>query len=522
MHGEAAVQESIDNRPVRHLDRHRDPAWVARGRHQPIAQGCQAGSAVREVPLAHDLAGSIEKADLVLLRAPIDASKPAYSAITHDPYPPGRHEPPRRLPIPVRALQGATSYWACIVANSSGHMSHDDAHGTGGRLVAPNELARLASLQLVATRQLRRVQGGRPRTASACQGGGVDRPLKEASVEQAITIGLDIAKRVFQAHGADASGRVVFRKRLVRAEVLEFFASQPPCVVALEACGGAHHWAREIGRLGHTGRLIPPAYVKPFVKRQKNDPADAEAICEAAQRPGMRFVPVKTDAQQASALVFRTRDLLVRQRTQCINALRGHLTEYGHVVPKGTDHVDQLVALVKDAKSSMPEAAREILQVLISTFEALEKQIDGLDAEISRRAKDDPVARRLMTIPGIGPIAATAIIALVPAPQGFRAGRDFAAWLGLTPLQKSTGGKQKLGAISKMGERTIRRLLILDASAVVRWASRRGAAAGPWLARMLARKPRMLVTTALANKTARIVWALLVKGGTYKAPAVAA
>jgi transposase len=293
-------------------------------------------------------------------------------------------------------------------------------------------------------------------------------------------------------------------------------------VVALEACGGAHHWAREIGKLGHTVRLIPPAYVKPFVKRQKNDAADAEAICEAAQRPGMRFVPVKSEAQQANGVVFRARDLLVRQRTQCINALRGHLTEYGHVAPQGPAHVDSLVALVEAPASSVPESARTILKVLIGTFEALEAQIQELDAEIARRAKADPVARRLMTVPGIGPIAATAITALVPAPEGFRAGRDFAAWLGLTPLQKSTGGKQKLGAVSKMGERTIRRLLILGASAVVRWASQRGAPAGSWLARMLARKPRMLVTVALANKTARVVWALLVKGGTYRAPAMAA
>ena len=339
---------------------------------------------------------------------------------------------------------------------------------------------------------------------------------------QASTIGLDIAKRVFQAHGADASGRVVFRKRLARAKVLEFFAALPPCVVALEACGGAHHWAREIGKLGHTVRLIPPAYVKPFVKRQKNDAADAEAICEAAQRPGMRSVPVKSEAQQANAVVFRARDLLVRQRTQCINALRGHLAEYGHVVPQGTAHVGGLIALVEGPNSSVPASARVILQVLIRTLEALGTQLEQLDAELAQRAKADPVARRLMTIPGIGPIAATAIAALVPAPEGFRTGRDFAAWLGLTPLQKSTGGKQRLGAISKMGERTIRRLLILGASAVVRWASQHGAVEGSWLARMLSRKPRMLVTVALANKTARIVWALLVKGGTYKAPAVAA
>jgi transposase len=346
--------------------------------------------------------------------------------------------------------------------------------------------------------------------------------LKEASVGQASTIGLDIAKRIFQAHGADAAGQVVFRKRLTRAKLLEFFAAQPPCVVAMEACAGSHHWAREIGKLGHAVRLIPPAYVKPFVKRQKNDAADAEAICEAAQRPSMRFVPVKTETQQANGVLFRARDLVVRQRTQCINALRGHLAEHGHVVPKGITHAPTLIAHVEDPNASLPESARTVLKVLISTFKALGAQLEALDAEIARRAKADPVARRLMTIPGIGPIAATAITALVPAPEGFRAGRDFAAWLGLTPLQKSTGGKQKLGAVSKMGERTIRRLLIIGASAVVRWAGRRDAEAGPWLARMLARKPKMLVIVALANKTARIIWALLVKGGVYRRPVAAA
>ena len=339
---------------------------------------------------------------------------------------------------------------------------------------------------------------------------------------QASTIGLDIAKRVFQAHGADASGHVVFRKRLVRAKLLEFFAAQPPCIVAMEACAGAHHWGREIGRLGHTVRLVPPAYVKPYVKRQKNDTADAEAICEAAQRPSMRFVPVKSEEQQANGVVFRARDLLVRQRTQCINALRGHLSKYGYVFSQGITHADAVIALIEDPASFVPESARAILAVLGDTFQALEAQIQTLDAEITRRAKADPVARRLMTIPGIGPIAATAITALVPAPEGFRAGRDFAAGLGLVPLQRSTGGKQKLGAVSKMGERTIRRLLILGASAVVRWAGQRGAPEGTWLAGMLVRKPKMLVTVALANKTARIVWAVLVKGGVYRAPVPAA
>ena len=341
-------------------------------------------------------------------------------------------------------------------------------------------------------------------------------------MEQVTTIGLDIAKHVFQVHGADAAGQVLLRKRVTRAKLLGLLAAQPPCIVAMEACAGAHYWARQIGKLGHEVRLIPPAYVKPFVKRQKTDAADAEAICEAAQRPSMRFVPVKTEEQQANAIVFRARDLLVRQRTQCVNALRGHLLEFGYVFPQGISHVATLVGLVEDPQSSVPESARIILQLLVDTFTALDGQIAALDAEINRRSKADPTARRLMTIPGVGPIVSTAITALVPAAEGFRAGRDFAAWLGLTPVQRSTGGKQKLGAVSKRGERTIRRLLIIGASAVVRQASRRGAPKGSWLARMLARKPKMLVTVALANKTARIVWALLVKGGVYRAPVAAA
>lgn len=337
------------------------------------------------------------------------------------------------------------------------------------------------------------------------------------------TIGLDIAKNVFQAHGADATGRQVFSRRISRGKVLEFFAGQPKCLVALEACGGAHHWARELMRMGHDVRLIPPAYVKPFVKRQKNDAADAEAICEAVQRPSMRFVTVKSEEQQASALVFRTRDLLVRQRTQTINAIRGHMAEYGWVAPKGPTWVTMLGELIDDeSAASLPQAAREMFRVMLAMLGELGRQIVDLDKEIARRAREDGVARRLMTIPGIGPIAATAIAALAPAAATFKRGRDFAAWLGLTPLQKSTGGKTKLGRTSKMGERTLRRLLIIGSSAVVRQASKRGAPEGSWLARMLARKPRMLVTVAQANKTARIVWALLTKQEDYKAPAVMA
>jgi transposase len=341
-------------------------------------------------------------------------------------------------------------------------------------------------------------------------------------VGEVSTVGLDIAKSIFQAHGADASGEAVFRKKLGRGRLLAFFAGLPSCVVAMEACAGAHHWARELARLGHTVRLIPPAYVKPFVKRQKNDEADAEAICEAAQRPTMRFVPVKSQEQQASGVVFRARDLLVRQRTQCSNAIRGHLAEYGWIAPKGVCYIERLIERIEDPAAELPEAARTILKVLVQTLRALDEQVAVLDVEIARRAKQDPVARRLMTIPGVGPVTASAIVALAPAPEAFKCGRDFSAWLGLTPVQRSTGGKQKLGQVSKMGERTLRRLLVIGASAVIKQALLRGAPVGSWLAQMLARKPRMLVAVALANKMARIVWALLTRGGVYRAPALVA
>lgn len=304
--------------------------------------------------------------------------------------------------------------------------------------------------------------------------------------------------------------------------MLEFFAAQPPCLVAMEACGGAHHWGREISRLGHDVRLIPASYVKPFVKRQKNDAADAEAICEAALRPTMRFVAIKSEQQQASAVVFRARDLLVRQRTQIINSLRGHLAEYGRVVAQGPGHVTKLIAQAEDPASSLPPAASLALGLLSGMLRTLDEQIARMDAEIARRAREDEVARRLTTIPGIGPVTATAMAALAPAAEAFRKGRDFAAWMGLTPLQKSSGGKQKLGRTSKMGERTLRRLLIIGACAVVQQATRRGAPQSSWLAQILTRKPRIVVIVALANKMARTVWALLAKGGIYQAPAVAA
>lgn len=333
------------------------------------------------------------------------------------------------------------------------------------------------------------------------------------------TIGLDIAKAVFHAHGADANGRQVFSRRLSRGKLLEFMEQQPRCLIAMEACSGAHHWAREFMTIGHEVRLIPPAYVKPFVKRQKNDAADAEAICEAVQRPNMRFVAVKSEEQQAAGMVFRTRDLLVRQRTQLVNAIRGHLSEYGWVAPKGRAYVTILGDLLdEELGAALPPAAKAMLGVMTDMLRQLDDKIADLDKEIDRRANADAVCRRLMTIPGIGPIAATAMVALAPPAETFRRGRDFAAWLGLTPVQRSTGGKTKLGRTSKMGERTLRRLLIIGSSSCVLAASKRGAPAGSWLEGMMARKPRMLTVVANANKMARIVWALLTREEDYKAP----
>lgn len=349
-----------------------------------------------------------------------------------------------------------------------------------------------------------------------------DRSRGKHAMQTVHTIGLDIAKHAFQLHGATASGQVVLRKRLRRAQVLAFLSSLPRCTVAMEACAGSHYWGREIARLGHEVKLIAPTYVRPFVKRQKNDAADAEAICEAAQRPTMRFVAVKTEETQAAAVVFRARDLLVRQRTQIINALRGHLAEFGVIGAKGRENAMKLMKLVDDLAASLPTSARSVLALMVEQLRALEIQVARLDGEIIQRAKENEVARRLMTIPGIGAVTAAALTALAPEAKTFRRGRDFAAWVGLTPLQRSTGGKDRLGRISRMGDRTLRRLLIIGASAVARWAARNGVPAGSWLGRMLARKPPMLLRVALANKMARTVWALLAYGGTYRAPVAAA
>lgn len=335
-------------------------------------------------------------------------------------------------------------------------------------------------------------------------------------------IGVDLAKNVFQVHGAAADGSVVFRRKLRRGQVLSFFAEQPVCTVAMEACASAHYWARAIGEFGHTVKLIPPAYVKPFVKRQKSDATDAEAIAEAAARATMRFVAVRTEVQQASAMVYRTRDLFVRQRTQAINALRGHLAEFGVVAPTGVAHVGLLTALIEGEEGVLPDAVVELARVLLAQIDDLSTRIGTLDKEIRERAAQDEAVARLMTMPGIGVITATALVTFAPAPEVFAKGRDFAAWLGLTPRQHSTGGRERLGRITRMGQRDIRRLLITGAVAVVRWAARKGAPEGSWLARMMAKKPRMLVAVALANRMARMAWAMMSKNESYRVPATVA
>lgn len=330
---------------------------------------------------------------------------------------------------------------------------------------------------------------------------------------QISTIGIDLAKRVFQIHGVDQDGNVVLRKQLRRAQVLGFFGKLPPCLVGMEACGTSHHWAREIATLGHEVRLMPPQYVKPYVKRNKHDPADAEACCEAVRRPSMRFVPVKTEEQQAVLIMHRTRELLVRQRTQVVNALRGHFAEFGLVEPQGIWHVGRLRARLED-ESTIPEPGRTVLGFLVGQLDQLDQRIAQVEAEILAWHRANPVSQRLAKIPGIGPLIASAIVATVPDPSVFRSGREFAAWLGLVPRQHSTGGKQRLGRISRQGNRSIRQLLIVGAhSALLRSKEVR---ANAWVQRLLGRCARLKVAVALANKTARIAWAMMSRGETYR------
>jgi transposase len=327
-----------------------------------------------------------------------------------------------------------------------------------------------------------------------------------------ITIGLDIGKNVFQVHGVDASGEVVVRRRLRRGEVLKFLAKLEPTTIGIEACATAQHWARALAPLGHTVRLMPARYVKAYVKRQKNDATDAAAICEAVTRPTMHFVPVKTVEQQAALMLHRARDLLIRQRTMLVNALRGHLAEFGLVRARGAKALSELLALIEGA--DVPPVAQVALRPLVAQLAASEAQIAALDGAIREWHQNNEVSRRLATVPGIGPLTASAIAASVPDAGAFANARQFAAWLGLVPRQNTTGGKPRLGSISKQGNAYIRRLLIIGAQSVLRWT--RPTRPTPWLLALLARRPRKVVAVALANKMARIVWALLARGEGYR------
>lgn len=334
------------------------------------------------------------------------------------------------------------------------------------------------------------------------------------------TIGLDLAKSVFQLHAVNADGAVVWRKKLRRSALLQELAKVPPCLVGMEACATAHYWAREISALGHEVRLMPPAYVKAYLRRQKNDAADAEAICEAVRRPTMRFVAVKSAERQAVLVLHRTRELLVRQRTMLINAIRAHCAEFGLIAAQGVGRVgDLLKRAIQAGPAALPDLAKAAMALMAEQLESLEMQIQALNRRLLAWHKQDETSQRLATIPSVGVISATALAASVADPGQFRSGREFSASLGLVPRQNSSGGKDRLGRISKMGDRYLRKLLVVGATSLVRRA--RTANAAPWVSRLLERKPTRLVTVAMANKTARIVWAVLARGEAYR-PAAAA
>jgi transposase len=337
------------------------------------------------------------------------------------------------------------------------------------------------------------------------------------------TIGLDIAKSVFQVHGVDAAGQVILRRQLKRRYVLAFFQKLPPCLVGIEACASSHYWSRELQALGHEVRLMPPAYVKPYVKRQKNDATDAEAICEAVTRPNMRFVATKTPEQQSCLVLHRTRHLFICQQTSVINAIRAHLAEFGIVAPVGRKGVEGLLTIVADPSDKrLPEVARACLAALGGQLRALKAQILEFDRRIMAWHRSNETSKRLDAIPGVGHVLATALVASIGDPKAFRSGRDFSAWIGLVPKQHSSGGKDRLGSVSKQGDRYLRSLFTIGALAVIRYAKIHGTKHRPWLTALLARRPTKVAAIALANKLARMAWAMMARGQRYKEPAALA
>jgi transposase len=336
-------------------------------------------------------------------------------------------------------------------------------------------------------------------------------------MDEITTIGIDLAKTVFQVHAIDASGRVLVSKAVRRAGFLPLLSKIPPSLIGMEACASSHHWARELTKLGHQVRLIPPAYVKAYVRRQKNDAADAAAICEAVSRPSMRFVPIKSEDQQALLMLHRARALLVSQRTALICALRGHMAEFGVVVPRGPRNIDPLLAVLADETDARLSAtARLALGPVARQMGRLQAEIEALDRRLLDAHRANDMSRRLATIPGIGIVTATALAASITDPSMFRSGREFAAFLGLVPRQSSSGGKERLGRISKMGDRYLRTLLVVGATAVLRHAKAKGSPSRAWAEALLAKKPFKLVAVALANKTARIAWAIMVRGEVFR------